>query len=254
MRHPSFCLLSLLPLIFATAHAATLLPPAPNPSSADMAAARQSNPVPSASAVNAVVPRLMQQSNAALDQAQAALRPSAASATFPNVAAMPPAPAGGFDLEAMAKQYYAASKPQALPQPGLYAFVSSSMPIDSLNRLVRDTAKVGGVVFIRGMVGNRMRDTAAWLMQLQMATGTTVQIDPRQFEHFQVTQVPTLVVKETNADEVSCQTSGDCTARENYIAIEGDVSVADALDAVSRQRSVLAPLADHMLDRLHGGQ
>ena len=75
------------------------------------------------------------------------------------------------------------------------AFVSLSMPKEALRQTIIDMGKAGGIIVFRGFPGNSM---AAFKTRLAEAIGQNIQphnvgIDPRLFEAFGVTAVPTYV-------------------------------------------------------------
>lgn len=75
-------------------------------------------------------------------------------------------------------------------QSGLFAFVSLSMPKDSLKQIISQVKKVGGRVVIRGFSGS-IKETVKQLNGLGQ-----VSIDPKLFKEFEVKAVPVFVVSD----------------------------------------------------------
>ena len=82
--------------------------------------------------------------------------------TQPNIDALPqPKTTAPIDLEALAKGYSAQSDAMAQAQglatgPGLFVFISLSMPRATLQRLVDQAARAQASVFIRGLAGGSL--------------------------------------------------------------------------------------------------
>ena len=141
----------------------------------------------------------------------------------------PPAdPASTFDFDAMV----AASATQMAPEdaPRLVAFASLSMPAASLQAMIADVSRAGGVVVFRGLPGNSARTFTAALAKVLPAgeVRSAVGIDPRLFRAFAVDAVPAYVVTATDFD--LCD-GFDCrTALPPHDRIDGNVTLAHALE------------------------
>lgn len=92
-----------------------------------------------------------------------------------------------------------------------FAFASTSMPEESLKRMIADVSKAGGVVVFRGMLPDGSK---TFLAQLQRVVSNgdeaRVIVDPRLFRAFGVQEVP------------------------SYIAVSKPFDLCDSLDCVSQ--------------------
>ena len=118
----------------------------------------------------------------------------------PNIDALPqPKTTAPIDLEALAKGYASQSDAMAQAQglatgPGLFVFVSLSMPQGTLQRLVDQAARAQASVFIRGLTGGSLRTTVAQVQGLIGQRQVAVQIDPQAFDRFAIERVPSFVL------------------------------------------------------------
>ena len=161
-------------------------------------------------------------------------------------------PASMFDFDAMV----AASAKQMAPEdaPRLVAFASLSMPAVSLKAMITDISKAGGVVVFRGLPGNSARTFTTALAKVLPAgeVRAAVGIDPRLFRAFAVDAVPTYVVTATDFD--LCD-GFDCrTALPPHDRIDGNVTLAHALDTFASGNGPAARVAAIYRARLGGGQ
>lgn len=87
----------------------------------------------------------------------------------------------------------------------LFAFVSFSMPDEALLVLAKDIGTVGGVLVLRGLPDNSFKALAKRLLVLkEKGLTTTIQINPRLFEDYNVAMVPAFVLPgEQTFDKVS---------------------------------------------------
>ncbi len=126
------------------------------------------------------------------------------------------------DIASMTERHSAAQRDAG---PMLAAFVSTSVPMASLERLAQDMQRVGGVMILRGLVDGSMKKTITAMANAQRH-GVGLQIDPEAFKRHKVTVVPSFVVDmEPQAD---CSTSTRCASRS--VLIEGDVTIGFALE------------------------
>jgi len=93
-------------------------------------------------------------------------------------------------------------------------FVSSSMPKTSLQQLALEAKAQGARLIIRGMVNNSMKDTALLVKEINHP----LDIDPKLFKKYRVTQVPTFVIPHEDQDN------------NKWHVIRGNVSLGFALD------------------------
>ena len=127
--------------------------------------------------------------------------------------------------------------------PGLMAFVSLSMPKEALRQTIIDMGKAGGIVVFRGFPGNSM---AAFKTRLADTIGQDIQphnvgIDPRLFEAFGVTAVPTYVVEPRR---FALCGSLNCTSTvPDFDVLRGNVPVSYALKTFAHGSGPGADLA-----------
>ena len=133
----------------------------------------------------------------------------------PAIEALPqPATRTPIDLEALARGY--ASQVDAMQAaeglargPGLFVFVSLSMPRPALQRLIDQAARARASVILRGLVKGSLRETVAQLQPLIGTRQVAVQIDPPAFDRFSIVRVPSFVLVRDGTRPVSCA-SGTC--------------------------------------------
>lgn len=136
-------------------------------------------------------------------------------------------------------------------QPKLYVFVSLSMPRESINRIVDDAERVHSILVLRGFVGKKFKDTVKTVKEVIGDRKIGIVIDPRKYEMYHVSQVPTtvLAVKEV----LGCSRQKVCIPNENdYFSVEGDVSLQYALEKIISARPQAKEPASKFLDRLRG--
>ncbi len=154
---------------------------------------------------------------------------------------LPAAPAG-VDVSAIAERYRELKPPEKLPQPPkLYAFVSFSLPAQSLKRLSDDAARAGAMLVLRGYVnGDSIRSTTRALHALIGEAGRSAwQIDPPAFERYAIESAPTYVLaRHANNDP------------QDFVSVSGDVSLAYALERIAHERPAYAATAAVFRKRL----
>ncbi|KWO87465.1 conjugal transfer protein [Burkholderia ubonensis] len=166
----------------------------------------------------------------------------AAPNTFPKIAT--PAPSR-VDPLSIARRYE--ERAGRRKQEELLAFASLSMPAESLKRLIRDTARVGGVVILRGFKDRSFKATAAAIQALGVDT-SAVQINPNAFKQYRVSAVPTVVL--VKADRVLDLDAEGCALPENFAGISGDVTLPYSLHEIARRSPAYQSLATRMLASL----
>lgn len=123
-------------------------------------------------------------------------------------------------------QQFAASSPEqgdSVPatSPILY-FVSFSIPENGLKQMLPEAANLGIPALINGLIDNDFRKTAGAVFELTKESGNGgVQIDPKAFSEFGITQVPALVVHCDDGFDVLYGNVRIQTALER-LAAEGD--------------------------------
>lgn len=175
----------------------------------------------------------------------------------PNLEALPaPATRALIDLEALARGYGSQAESmnpaQGLPSgPGLLIFISLSMPQPTLQRLVDQAARAKASLVLRGFVHGSLRDTVTRVQSLIGTRQVAVQIDPRAFDHYAVTRVPTFVLVREAPHPVPCGV-GRCAAAGSFLRTAGDVSLDYALEHMRRSAPAFGPAADTFLQRIKG--
>ena len=175
----------------------------------------------------------------------------------PNIDALPqPKAQAPIDLETLAKGYSAQSDAVEQAQglvsgPGLFVFVSLSMPQSTLQRLVDQAARAKASVFIRGFAGGSLRTTVAQVQELIGQRQVAVQIDPQAFDRFSIERVPSFVLVRDGARPISCA-SGTCAPPEAFLRATGDVSLDYALEHMQRRAPQFSKDAAGFLRRIKG--
>jgi conjugal transfer pilus assembly protein TrbC len=159
------------------------------------------------------------------------------------------------DLDALARGYTAASaEPMhaALrPGPTLFVFVSLSMREAALQRLFDQARRAQATVVLRGFVQGSLKQTVARIQALAQGRSLPVQIDPRPFDRFGVTRVPSFVLLSDSVAATGC-TAKQCDAPDGHWRISGDVSLGYALDQMGHTSGDAARAAAPFLQRLEG--
>lgn len=177
--------------------------------------------------------------------------------TQPNIDALPqPKTNAPIDLEALAKGYSAQSDAMAQAQgfatgPGLFVFISLSMPQATLQRLIDQATRAQASVFIRGFTGGSLRTTVAQVQGLIGQRQIAIQIDPLAFDRFAIERVPSFVLVRDGTRPVSCA-SGTCAPPEAFLRTTGDVSLDYALEHMQRRAPQFARDAAGFLRRIKG--
>ncbi|NJM50229.1 MAG: type-F conjugative transfer system pilin assembly protein TrbC [Sphingomonadales bacterium] len=95
---------------------------------------------------------------------------------------------------------------------GLVVFVSLAMPKDSLRKVILDTSNAGGMVLFRGFPNNSLQQFRVGLQSVLQEGDPTrnIAVDPRMFQAFNVTSVPTYVAYGAPLDlcsELECEST-----------------------------------------------
>lgn len=123
------------------------------------------------------------------------------------------------------------------PVAPLMAFVSFSMPEDSLKAILEQVDRVGGTVLLRGLLNNSFKDTATVVAGLVEENGAGFGVDPKLFAKYDITAVPAFVVP-----------GGD-----DFDKISGNLSLSAALEALANEGGN-PQAARHLLAKLRKGQ
>jgi len=175
----------------------------------------------------------------------------------PNIEALPkPATQIPVDLEALARGYAGQSDAMAQAQgltagPGLFIFVSLTMPRATLQGLVDQAARAKASIVIRGFSNGSLRDTVAQVQGLIGKQQVAIQIDPLAFDRFAITRVPSFVLVRDGTRPVACA-SGSCAPADSFLRSTGDVSLDYALEHMQRSAPGFSPAAELFLKRIRG--
>ncbi len=175
----------------------------------------------------------------------------------PNLEALPqPATPGLVDLEALARGYAGQSNAMTQAQglttgPGLFIFVSLSMPRATLQGLVDQAARAKAAIVIRGFANGSLRDTVAQVQGLIGKKQVAIQIDPLAFDRFAISKVPSFVLVRDGTRPVACA-SGSCAPADSFLRTTGDVSLDYALEHMQRSAPAFGPAAELFLKRIRG--
>ncbi len=175
----------------------------------------------------------------------------------PNIEALPqPATRIPVDLEALARGYAGQSNAMTQAQgltagPGLFIFVSLTMPRATLQGLVDQAARAKATVVIRGFANGSLRDTVAQVQGLIGKQQVAIQIDPLAFDRFAISKVPSFVLVRDGTRPVACA-SGSCAPADSFLRSTGDVSLDYALEHMQRSAPGFSPAADIFLKRIRG--
>lgn len=101
--------------------------------------------------------------------------------------------------------------------PRLLVFVSFSMPLQALKALGSQVNAVGGKLVLRGLVGGNFKKTAEKLKAFR----EEILIDPTLFESYEITSVPTFVLRSEGKSKVE---------DNSYDRLTGNVSLRYALE------------------------
>lgn len=175
----------------------------------------------------------------------------------PNLEALPqPATSVPVDLEALARGYAVQSDAMIQAQglaagPGLFIFVSLTMPRATLQGLVDQAARAKATIVIRGFANGSLRDTVAQVQGLIGKRQVAIQIDPLAFDRFAISKVPSFVLVRDGTRPVACA-SGSCAPADSFLRSTGDVSLDYALEYMQRSAPAFAPAAELFLKRIKG--
>ena len=175
----------------------------------------------------------------------------------PNLEALPqPATSVPVDLEALARGYAGQSDAMTQAQglatgPGLFIFVSLTMPRATLQGLVDQAARAKAAIVIRGFANGSLRDTVAQVQGLIGKQQVAIQIDPLAFDRFTISKVPSFVLVRDGTRPVACA-SGSCAPANSFLRSTGDVSLDYALEHMQRSAPAFGPAAELFLKRIKG--
>lgn len=104
--------------------------------------------------------------------------------------------------------------------PQVFAFMSFSIPDATWISLSNELEKVGGIFVLRGLPNQSFRELADKIFVLkEKGVNVPIQLDPQQFQIYQLTSVPTFVVPEG----------------EQFDKVTGNVSLKFALELMAQK-------------------
>lgn len=131
---------------------------------------------------------------------------------------------------------------QSSAHPSLYVFISFSMQDSLINEYIADAADAGGIVVLGGLHNDSFKETvdkvSEFVIDRDGVSKGGVVIDPKAFETFGVSIVPTIVLAK---EQLTACTSPDCL-REVPVhdRLTGAVSLEYALRLFSREGELKA--------------
>jgi type-F conjugative transfer system pilin assembly protein TrbC len=131
----------------------------------------------------------------------------------------------------------------------LMIFVSSSIPKSALKDLMVQAHQAGGVLVFRGIIGT-LRNTQQFLTSLSKENVSAI-IDPRLFNIFNVTSVPTFVVlgkSVKNCDEKNCNFT------PLHDRVSGNITLNYALEEMANGNGEAKSEAAAILAKYSGGR
>ncbi len=111
------------------------------------------------------------------------------------------------------------------------------MPMQTLQTVAQQVNAVGGSLVFRGLVEGSFPQMAVKLKEL----GQEALIDPTLFDAYQVTSVPTFILRENPSEDAHSKTPHD--------RLSGNVSLRHVLETFGKEGSTLA---QNLLSQLKG--
>lgn len=128
----------------------------------------------------------------------------------------------------------------AVPEDALLIFVSFSMPEQVLKNLAEQARTAGGVMVLRGMVDGKLSATQDAARAVNQA-GASWEINPELFTTFDVQTVPAFVLtgnKEVIDQGCALDADGQCSSKNTFSKVSGDISVIVALDTMRMRTNI----------------
>lgn len=121
-------------------------------------------------------------------------------------------------------------------------FISFSMPEELIRNYIAEAKLYGGVLVLRGLIGNSLKETVFKLKEIEgvndgnsTKSNLGVIIHPHLFKLYDIKQVPAIVISK---DNLNCVLKyDDCSALYVYDKIYGSVTIEYALEEVKRNGS-----------------
>lgn len=156
------------------------------------------------------------------------------------------------DLERVAQglaQATGPAQPFSLEGPRLLIFISLSMPVPTLQRLIDQAERARAILLLRGLDQASLVKTVARVRQLIGTRRVDLRIDPEAFDLHQVNLVPSFVLTAALPTPRGC--SGDtCGGLPDHLKLAGDVSLDHVLAHFVRASSPHRDAAALYLKRL----
>lgn len=166
---------------------------------------------------------------------------------FPNIATPK---ASNIDIADIAKKYE--RKVEAKKTEGLIAFVSFSMPEESLKKIITDTTKAGGIVVFNGFLdGSKINSTVGALRKI-VPNVTAIQVNPNAFIKYKIDKVPAYVLVKQDASLNLDLDKDGCALPGHYVVIRGDVDVAFAMQKITEKSPTYRLQAERYIRLLEG--
>ena len=120
-------------------------------------------------------------------------------------------------------------------------FISFSMPEALIEDYIQEARIYGGVLVLRGLIHNSLKQTVAKLKEIEGSDGKksniSITIHPHLFKLYNITQVPTIVVSK---DNLACILKyDDCSTLYEYDKISGSITIGYALEEFEKNGSSL---------------
>ena len=120
-------------------------------------------------------------------------------------------------------------------------FISFSMPEVLIEDYIQEARMYGGVLVLRGLIHNSLKQTVAKLKEIEGSDGKksniAITIHPHLFKLYNITQVPTIVVSK---DNLACILKyDDCSTLYEYDKISGSITIGYALEEFEKNGSSL---------------
>ena len=147
----------------------------------------------------------------------------------------------------ISQQFRLPSVQPKITTPELMVFVSFSLPDKALQRIVEQAEKMGARLVFRGLKGDKLTDMAQHIATLIGKHRVEAIVHPPAFAQFKVTQVPALVIAQSNAAE---QMESGCALPDRYVKVTGDVSQDYALAYIERTSPQWATAAHLFAEKL----
>ncbi len=157
----------------------------------------------------------------------------------------------GIDVSELLARYYPDfknNKENTRKFNQLLIFVSTSMPANSFKQLAIQAKKIKGILVLRGMIKDSIRETAE-LVQSITQEGVPVVINPTLFRTFAIDAVPSFVV--VAKEDFKC-VGAECNETPMHDKISGNVSLEHALEQISQNGNAANHIATKYLLSLRG--